>query len=219
MLSSLLVAAFLMGLAGGPHCLAMCGAACAGVGGVSVRSQASLHLGRVLGYGLLGALLGGVAGSALWLSQQMLWLKPVWLTLQAGILAWGLVLLLFGRQPQFVQQPLNRALGRWRVRARTSPQLLGAGMAWALVPCGLLYSALLLALLSGGPVQGALVMMAFATATVAWLLVAPALWRSVRSFKQNYGLRLAGLALVLASGWALTHAVVEHVDFLCSVAP
>ncbi|HEY5581133.1 MAG TPA: sulfite exporter TauE/SafE family protein, partial [Rhodoferax sp.] len=32
MQSSLAVTALLMGLAGGPHCIAMCGAACAGIG-------------------------------------------------------------------------------------------------------------------------------------------------------------------------------------------
>ena len=32
MQNSLVVTAFLMGLAGGPHCIAMCGAACAGIG-------------------------------------------------------------------------------------------------------------------------------------------------------------------------------------------
>jgi sulfite exporter TauE/SafE len=32
MQTSLAMTALLMGLAGGPHCIAMCGAACAGIG-------------------------------------------------------------------------------------------------------------------------------------------------------------------------------------------
>nr|MBP7920564.1 sulfite exporter TauE/SafE family protein [Limnohabitans sp.] len=54
MLSSLLITAGLMGLVGGPHCLAMCGAACLGISRWPARS--ALHnlllfqFGRVLGY-------------------------------------------------------------------------------------------------------------------------------------------------------------------------
>ena len=52
MQSSLAITALVMGLAGGPHCIAMCGAACAGFGQAAGerRTQAmwSFQLGRVL---------------------------------------------------------------------------------------------------------------------------------------------------------------------------
>ena len=53
--SALVVSALLMGLAGGPHCAAMCGAAQAGVAGSGGRSRAASGLlaqqaGRLLGY-------------------------------------------------------------------------------------------------------------------------------------------------------------------------
>ena len=60
MQSSLALTALLMGLAGGPHCVAMCGAACAGLAQASgehrQRTLWSFQLGRLLGYALLGAL-------------------------------------------------------------------------------------------------------------------------------------------------------------------
>ena len=60
MQTSLAVTALLMGLAGGPHCIAMCGAACAGLGQAAGerRNEAMwvFQLGRVLGYAALGAL-------------------------------------------------------------------------------------------------------------------------------------------------------------------
>jgi hypothetical protein len=57
--SALVVAALLMGLAGGPHCAAMCGAACsavAGQGGPLSQRMLALHAGRIAGYAAGGAL-------------------------------------------------------------------------------------------------------------------------------------------------------------------
>ncbi|MEI7441709.1 MAG: sulfite exporter TauE/SafE family protein, partial [bacterium] len=62
MTTTLALTALLMGLAGGPHCLAMCGAACAGIGrsaqmqgaGSGTRAMLLFQLGRVIGYGALG---------------------------------------------------------------------------------------------------------------------------------------------------------------------
>ena len=57
MLDSLLITAALMGWAGGPHCLAMCGAPCAAIAQAGQpRRGATLawfQVGRVIGYGLL----------------------------------------------------------------------------------------------------------------------------------------------------------------------
>ena len=47
----------LMGLAGGPHCIAMCGAACGGLQTSSAGIRIwQFHLGRIIGYATLGAL-------------------------------------------------------------------------------------------------------------------------------------------------------------------
>ena len=57
---TLAATALLMGLAGGPHCVAMCGAACAGIGrtrpGQGGRALWVFQAGRLLGYSALGAL-------------------------------------------------------------------------------------------------------------------------------------------------------------------
>ena len=59
MQTSLAVTALVMGLAGGPHCIAMCGAACAGIGQAaaprSTQAITMFQLGRVVGYSALGA--------------------------------------------------------------------------------------------------------------------------------------------------------------------
>ena len=61
MQASLAWTGLLMGLAGGPHCIAMCGAACAGIGraaaGRANRAIWTFQLGRVLGYSALGGVI------------------------------------------------------------------------------------------------------------------------------------------------------------------
>ena len=60
--TALAASALLMGLAGAPHCAAMCGAACGGIargcGGANgtVRAGWALQVGRIASYALAGAL-------------------------------------------------------------------------------------------------------------------------------------------------------------------
>ena len=65
MQSSLALTALLMGLAGGPHCVAMCGAACAGLGQAAgvhkTRALGAFQIGRLFGYSLLGGLAARLA--------------------------------------------------------------------------------------------------------------------------------------------------------------
>ena len=60
MQSSLAITALMMGLLGGPHCVVMCGAACAGLGQAAGKQRAqalwAFQLGRLGGYASLGAL-------------------------------------------------------------------------------------------------------------------------------------------------------------------
>ena len=215
MLWSLLSAAFLMGLVGGPHCLAMCGSACAGLGQFGRLRFGAFQAGRMLGYATLGALAGLFVQSIAWVSENLVLLKPAWVVLQAFIMAWGLVLLMFARQPVWVQQTSNWVWSRVR-NAGSSPRgSFGLGAAWCLLPCGLLYSAVMMAGLSGGAWQGALVMLAFASATVLWLSWLPTAWQRLKQWRQSWGQRIAGLMLVMASGTALWMQLTQGVKLMC----
>ena len=76
-------------------------------------------------------------------------------------------------------------------RGRGAPLVLG--VLWALLPCGLLYSALLVAALSGGPLDGAQTMALFALGSSASLLAGPwLLLRLGRGGNGEWGMRLAG---------------------------
>jgi sulfite exporter TauE/SafE len=213
----LIGAALLMGLAGGPHCVAMCGAPSTGLirlvrvvpndtagacAGAAPSGLAFFHAGRLASYALAGALAAGVAQALALAAEQVAALGPLWVLLHAAILAWGLALLALGRQPAWAHG-LGRALARRLASQGTSragARLLAGGALWVLMPCGLLYSALALASLGNGPLQGALAMLAFALGSGAALVLAPWLWQRLHARLprgEGWGTRAAGLLLAL----------------------
>ncbi len=253
---ALLATAGLMGLAGGPHCLAMCGAACTALGQAAAPHQRQavlwFQLGRVVGYAALGALAAASLQGLGWLTVHSAALRPVWTFFHVAVALLGVLLMWRAEQPLWLQ-----GLGRrvWHTtRAWVSRQggsvhrelpLLFGGL-WALLPCGLLYSALLVAALAGGAVEGALVMACFAlggavslsVGVLGWSALLAAKGRAVspveaqgparastwaplqnlgRSSPGAWGVRLAGLALTLTSGWALWMGLVHNQAPWCLV--
>ncbi len=185
MLSSLLATAFLMGLAGIPHCTAMCGAACAAAfpKGLSIWTLT----GRAIGYACLGAVAATAAGLVARWGQQVAMIKPLWMMAQLAMVLLGGFMLVRGFIPERVDQAgkglFLRMRAGWQARSEGWPPLvrrawpLLAGLAWALLPCGLLYAALMVAALAARPVEGALVMLAFALPSAVGVWAAPALMR------------------------------------------
>ncbi len=225
MQSSLALTALLMGLAGGPHCVAMCGAACAGLGHAAGERQrqalAVFQLGRLLGYSLLGGLAAVSVQGLGWLTTQSAALRPLWTLLHLAAMALGVVLMLQARQPVWLEQAARRlwaGVQRWHQRrGLLAPGLVG--MLWALMPCGLLYSALMVAALSGSAGDGALTMAGFAIGSSVSLWAGPWLWlRMQRLGDGAWGMRLAGLALFAVSAWGLWLGLVHEQAPWCVTA-
>lgn len=230
-----------MGLAGGPHCLAMCGAACSAVamrcGGPKPRpALAAWQFGRLASYAAAGAL---VASSVTLLGdwgRELAWLRPWWVMLHLAALALGLWMLRQGRAPRWMAAPVNPAtmpvVSSAVAGARTIPLLKagGAGAGWAVMPCGLLHSALVVAALGNGALEGAAVMSAFAIGSGISLWFGPRLWTWLASADQRGGgaaalgwlgpvqaVRLAGALLAVGSAWAVGHDMLAPwVIALCS---
>lgn len=236
----MLINALLLGLTGGPHCVAMCGAACAGIGqaaaegakdapvrlaagsagGLRARPLARMaagmglfQIGRVAGYGALGALAAASMQALGWLATHAAALRPVWSMLHIGAAAIGLMLLIWARQPLWLETGARRVWSRVRAAAArwqlAAPLVLG--FAWALLPCGLLYSALLAAALTGDTWQGALAMALFAAGSGLSLWAGP--WLLLRlgvNGRGPWSMRLAGLALMLTALWGLWHGLVHQ---------
>jgi sulfite exporter TauE/SafE len=176
-----LVAAFVAGMAGSVHCLAMCG----GLSGalvLRVRRRGAwtghtlvhtsmYQLGRLTSYGIAGALSAGVFGTV----PALLEFQTLSVALRA--LA-GLVLIGAAIGVLFKWRPLARVEqwgGRlWRhiiplARSLPADRLRGSfllGMLWGWLPCGMVYSLLLVAALSGTPAKGAATMLCFGLGTL-----------------------------------------------------
>lgn len=262
MSTTLAATALLMGLAGGPHCVAMCGAACSGVARVgrvirvvpsvspamgaatpaAAASRGPLRsfwrpaswvpggwplgqflAGRLAGYALAGAVAAQAVQSLAWLTGHAAALRPVWTLFHLAVLAWGLVLVAQARQPQWVSAAGRSAWARLRPFAAARGGVFATGALWAFMPCGLLYSALLVASLSGGPLDGALAMALFALGSGISLAFAPALLARLRDagnrLRQDWGTRVAGLLLVLAAAWALWADMAHRIAVWCGVVP
>lgn len=224
MQTSMAITALFMGLAGGPHCVAMCGAACAGISrGAGDRQSTSALLGfqcsRMVGYSLLGAFAAGSVQGLAWLGTNTAVIRPVWTMFHVAAFMLGVALVWLARQPAWLD---GMAQGVWR---RTRPVLgrLGPrapwvlGVAWALMPCGLLYSALMVASLSANAVEGALIMALFSLGTSVSLTVGPWLLLRLRGDRSGgWGIRLGGVALAATSGWALWMGITNPTGLWCA---
>jgi sulfite exporter TauE/SafE len=233
--SSLLLTAGLMGLVGGPHCLAMCGAPCLGISRWTperpLHSLLWFQAGRLLGYASLGAVAAASMSSLAWLSVQSAAFRPLWTMVHVMAVLLGLLLMWRANQPLWLNETAQRLWQRVASPARRQAFLQhpwGAmllGMAWALLPCGLLYSALMVALFSGGPGQGALVMICFALGGGVMLTVGPLFWLKLQQHHavsqrwSNLGTRLAGLTLSATAAWGLWLGLVHDQAPWCVQAP
>ena len=212
-----------MGLVGGPHCIAMCGAACAGIGqAAGARGTSAMwtfQLGRVLGYSGLGAVAAASMQGLGWLTVQSSALRPVWSMFHVAMVVLGLLLMWKAQQPIWMEQAGKKiwlsVKGLVANQGASAPLLIGA--VWTFLPCGLLYSALLVAALAGGALEGAMVMALFAVGTSVSMMLGPWLWLRLRGNRNgDWGVRLAGLALALSSGWALWMALAHNTAPWCT---
>jgi sulfite exporter TauE/SafE len=225
----LVLAGLATGVAASPHCAAMCGAPCAAIAGGCARRAWHFHLGRLVGYMAGGAVAASsVAAVGAW-SQAAPALRPVWMLLHLAFLALGLWWLAAARQPAWMQRragtfPLSRLREKGKGEGRAW-HAAAAGLAWIAWPCGALQAALLLAALARDAQGGALVMAAHAVGSTPALVVGPWAWRRWRAWRGAgaapaevgaWSYRVAGLGLMLGSGWAVLHGVWERIAAWCA---
>lgn len=204
--------AFLLGLMGTPHCLAMCGPIAlanehqlsrpgSGCSKRSLGQSAWIQAGRGLGYASLGTL----AGATLPIAETLTSAEA--LRLGAKVIC-GLSLVIVGLVSAGLLSPLVRRMPRWLgvstwFAARAANTAVHAqilkGMLWALLPCGLIYAALGLALSSGSASGGALVMLAFFAGTLPAMTFVLGALRTLEARFSLRRIRLAtGMLVVLA---------------------
>jgi len=214
LIGPLALSAALLALFGAAHCAAMCGgfvaasftttAAGSTRRGGPVLAALPMHAGRLSSYALAGAMAGAVGatpallvGSARF--HAVLFSLGALVLVVTGLRIAGVPLLPAATGPGAgaIARWVNAAAGRVGA-PDTFLKRLGVGILWGWAPCAIVYSALPLALVSGSPAGGALVMLAFGAATLPALLGAG--WLISRGAALAPGpsaRRLAGGAIVV----------------------
>ena len=224
-----LIPVFLVGLAGSVHCVGMCGGivsafslapagapafpvavvtlAAPRAADSAVRTMA-YNAGRIGSYALAGAMAGGLAGGVRTLAGLgALQTGGYWL---ANLMLVVLGLYLSGAWAGLARlEQLGQGL--WRrlrplmahILPLDSPfKLLALGALWGWLPCGMVYSVLLTAMLAGSAAGGAAVMLAFGLGTLPMLMLLGLAGARLRMALQQRRVRLAGGLLVLGFGLA-----------------
>jgi len=207
-----LSAALLAGLLGSAHCLGMC----AGISGLfavnasvaTIREQLPLafayNLGRVFSYALLGIIVASFGSVVVKASPS----------LAGGIrILSGVIIILVGLKVAFDLRLLNpiERMGStlWAriapaaqrlVPVTNLPRALGLGLVWGWLPCGLVYSVLLIAATSAKPGDGAMIMLAFGAGTMPAMLMTGLGAAQLAQTLQRKGARIGLGLLIIALG-------------------
>jgi sulfite exporter TauE/SafE len=170
--AQVLIPAFLMGMAGSLHCIGMCGpiALSLPVQGQSMAGKISggmlYNLGRITTYGMLGLVMGTLGQSLQWFA----WQQKISILLGLSILAFLIVpLVLPGKSLHPAISALMSSIRARLARVLGNPHpaaLYSTGLLNGLLPCGLVYMALTGAVITGGPIAGAVFMMLFGAGTL-----------------------------------------------------
>lgn len=211
----LALSALLLALFGTAHCAAMCGSFVAASwiplspAGRERRppglyAALPMHAGRLASYAAAGALAGALGATPALLVGSARFHAMVFVL---GALVLALTGLRIAGVP-FAPVSAFRIAGPWWERARTlarrlgpadtAPKRLLLGAIWGWAPCALVYSALPLALVSGSPLAGAGVMLAFGAGTLPALVGAG--WLAGEADRRLPGKlprRIVGFALVV----------------------
>lgn len=230
---SVLISAWLVGLLGGVHCLAMCGGFTAaisardrptGVGTAPllparaiIRQQLVYHAGRIATYMLLGAAFGTAGAAALQAADLLPIQRALYVIANVFLLIIGLRLATRSTGAAWLQRVGGSAFGAALPMLRPLLQRPGPagrialGLVWGLVPCALVYSVLPLALFAGGVWQGAAVMLAFGLGTLPNLTAAGLLIARAKPLVERRPLRIAAATLLATFAVAgIYRALYDH---------
>ncbi len=171
------VPAFLLGLLGSVHCVGMCGPIAMALPVHQFNAREKLlrytlyHIGKILSYTLLGALIGTFGAGFLLLGVQQ------WLSVAIGVLMILFVLFsgnyfsnfsvgVFSKLTGWIKTKFSRF-----IRQKTLSSFLFIGLLNGLLPCGLVYAALAGALATFSVVYATGFMFFFGLGTVPLLIL------------------------------------------------
>lgn len=224
----MLSAALVMGLVGSLHCIGMCG----GIVGALVMRLPINHwtgllpyllaynIGRLSSYIIAGMLAG-------WLGSQFGGFLPQ--PQVVGKIIAGLFMIAVGFYVSgwsvFLIQKIEKAGNvLWQyvqpLSKRFFPvsnpfQALGIGLIWGWLPCGLVYSALALALASPNAFEGGLIMLAFGIGTLPMLLLIGVTAHKLLNFTKLPIIRKIAGSIIILFGLLTLWLPLEHSHWFC----
>jgi uncharacterized protein len=210
---------FLTGFFGSMHCVGMCGAIVAAYSTQeNFQNQSAAkkwspflkhvayNFGRVLSYVFVGALLGAVGGGFTGLREA-----GEWFSTAAGVLLilsgiWMMRIFPWMGFPREIQLSAEKKSFLLNIYAKTYGALLASptieskfyiGFLTPLLPCGLLYSAFIIAAASGSAFNGAVTMTLFGIGIVPSLVIVGFVSTFFRFRLRTWGDKLAAITIVL----------------------
>jgi len=225
-----LVPVFLVGLAGSVHCAGMCGGivgalsmsrrpalrepafpvpvrSVTAAGAAPLAGVGAYNAGRIASYAAAGALAGGLAGGAVSLAALPALQAALYWAANLMLVALGLFLMDAWRGLARVEQagqalwrhvaPLLRRVNRAEAGA---VRMFALGALWGWLPCGMVYSVLVTAMLAGSALGGAGVMLAFGLGTLPMLFALGLAGSRLRGLMARPPARIACGLAILAFG-------------------
>nr|WP_086940108.1 sulfite exporter TauE/SafE family protein [Thaumasiovibrio occultus] len=198
-MSSEILAAFFVGLAGAGHCLGMCGGISAAIAMQSTQENNHqrwlvlllYNIGRIISYGIAGLLLGATFANlgdiydAFPVLILMRFVAAVFMILLGlYITKWWAGLVHVERLGQGVWRQIS-PLAKRLLPLKHQYHALPLGMLWGWLPCGLVYSTLSWATVSGSGMQGAMIMISFGFGTLPAMLGSGLLAEQVHKLIRN----------------------------------
>jgi sulfite exporter TauE/SafE len=223
---------FLIGLFSGFHCVAMCGGMCA----LICQKQSSkviliTNIGRVITYVFLGCIFAGIIqGASLQLDlafigivlRTLMGISLIFLGLSIFIQAKSKLLKIQIGLPLWKQasSQLNKLKNN-----NSSSAFLFKGMLWGFIPCGLLYSLLLVAATTQNITSGGLFMLFFGMGTILPLLISQELFKQLQQFISLKIIRTSTSSFIIIMGiwillspWYAQSLIPQDNPFFASIA-
>lgn len=226
------ITAFLFGLMSSTHCISMCG------GIISFLSlnllkknnnfflnQLIYNLGRVTSYGIIGFLIGFL-GSSLFDFSNIFFIKIFYIFSSILIIMMGLYLFNFFNFFIYVDKLIYNKFSWFnffikKIFFLKSPfKELFLGLIWGNVPCGLVYSALWMALTSGSLYKSFFLMFFFGLGTVPAIMMVGTFYNKIKNIYKIK--KIAGSIMLIYGSYMFflaifsksCHSIINHSLFL-----
>lgn len=209
-----LIISFNLGLFSTVHCVGMCGGILTAMMMASPQSEQDAkvkilnrslvyNLGRISSYSIAGLLAGILGSQIVGLSQSLnahLILQSIAALVLVSLALNILGVIQFSKMVESIGMNLWKyiqPLGKHLFPINSNGRAFLFGMLWGWLPCGLVYSALLLSLSAGTAFDGMMTMLFFGLGTLPGMLTAGYFVNYINQVKTNQGLRVIAATLMI----------------------